>query len=330
MKKNPILKSTPETLVNNYVTSGKATLDQEIKGLQAVFDSLDDIFVKAVETIAACKGRVIITGMGKSGHVARKIAATMASTGTPAHFVHPAEASHGDMGMITQDDVLLMLSNSGETIELNDMITYAKRFSIPLIALVRRAESTLVQAADIAIVLPDIPEASPTGAPTTSTIMMMAYGDAMAMALLERRGFTKDDFKLLHPGGKLGSSLLKVRELMHGPASLPLVNEHEPMKEVLVMMTTKSFGCAGIIDSSGKLIGIITDGDLRRHVEEGLLDKNAEDVMHRNPKTITANALAAEALAIMNSYKITSLFVIEQGKPIGLIHIHDCLRAGVA
>ncbi len=329
MKKTSILKPTPETRVNNYVTSGKATIDQEIKGLQAVFDALDGHFVRAVELIADCKGRAVITGMGKSGHVARKIAATMASTGTPAYFVHPAEASHGDMGMITRDDVLVMLSNSGETSELADMITYAKRFSIPLIALVRRAESTLVQSADVAIILPDIPEASPTGAPTTSTIMMMAYGDAMAMALLERRGFTKDDFKLLHPGGKLGRSLLKVKELMHPASDLPLVQANESMKEVIFAMTAKSFGCSGVIDKSGALIGIITDGDLRRHAENGLLEMKAEDVMHKNPKTIAAESLAAEALAHMNEFKITSLFIVEDGIPKGLIHIHDCLRAGV-
>ena len=325
-----IVVSGQETTINNYVTSGRATLEQEIEGLEAVKAALDTEFVEAVELIAACRGRVIITGMGKSGHVARKIAATMASTGTPAHFVHPGEASHGDLGMICEEDVVIMLSNSGETAELEDMISYCKRFSIPLIALVRRAESMLVDAANVAIVLPEIPEASPTGAPTTSTIMMMAYGDAIAMALLERRGFTRDDFKLYHPGGKLGKGLLKVADLMHEGETLPLVDEHNPMKEVLVVMTARSMGCAGVTNKAGKLIGVVTDGDLRRHADSDFLSHTASEIMTSSPKTIAQNALAVEAVHDMNAFSITSLFVVEEGKPVGLIHIHDCLRAGVA
>ncbi len=315
---------------NDEVKSGRVTIDQEIKGLEAVREALDDVFVRAVDMLFECHGRVIITGMGKSGHVARKIAATMASTGTPAHFVHPAEASHGDMGMIAKEDVIVMLSNSGETNELEDMIGYAKRFSIPLIGIVRRAESTLVDAADIPIILPDIAEASPTGAPTTSTIMMMAYGDALAMALLEKRGFTRDDFKVFHPGGRLGKGLLKVADLMHPAEQLPLVKAEELMKDVLLVMTSKSFGCAGVTDKEGQLIGVITDGDLRRHAESDFLRFKAEEVMTANPKVITEKALAAEALHDMNEFSITSLFVVnEKQQPVGLIHIHDCLRAGV-
>jgi len=330
MTQSKIFFSNKDTTINNYVTSGRAAVEQEILGLEAVREALDDRFVRAVECIAKCTGKVIVTGMGKSGHVARKIAATMASTGTPAHFVHPAEASHGDLGMITDTDVVMMLSNSGETPELEDMLGYCKRFGIPIIALVRRKESMLVQAADVPIVLPDIPEASPTGAPTTSTIMMMAYGDAMAMALLERRGFTKDDFKTFHPGGKLGKGLLKVKDLMHTGAALPLVKSHELMKDVLVTMTAKSFGCAGVINGKGELAGVITDGDLRRHAESGLLERKAEEVMNATPKYLEPGKLAVEAVHIMNTKKITSLFVVEDKKPIGILHIHDCLRAGVA
>jgi arabinose-5-phosphate isomerase len=310
--------------------SGRATLTQEIAGLEAVRHALDDRFVRAVELIGGLHGRLIITGMGKSGHVARKIAATMASTGTPAYFVHPSEASHGDLGMITQQDALLMLSNSGETSELGDMISYAKRFSIPIIALVRRPTSMLVEAADIAVILPEIPEASPTGAPTTSTIMMMAYGDALAMALLERRGFTKEDFRVFHPGGKLGKNLLRVADLMHAAESLPLVAPSTPMREVLVTITRHGYGCAAVIENN-QLIGIITDGDLRRHIQTDFLDLPAQEVMTRQPITVTPKMLAAEALAIMNSRSITSLFALgEDGMPAGLLHIHDCLRAGVA
>lgn len=293
-------------------------------------ESLDAKFVSAVELIAAMRGRVVTTGMGKSGHVARKIAATMASTGTPACFVHPAEASHGDMGMITQDDVLLMLSNSGETAELAAIIAYAKRFDIPMIALVRRDKSMLVELADIAIVLPASPEASITGAPTTSTSMMMAYGDALAMALLEQKGFTREDFSNLHPGGKLGKGLLRVHELMHGVDALPIVGLHDNMQDVLVTMTHKAFGCAVVVDASGDIVGMITDGDLRRHMGEHLLTRNAIDIMTHNPLTTTPKALAAEVLHILNSRSITSLIAVEDGKPVGLIHIHDCLRAGVA
>lgn len=311
------------------IAVGKSVLTQEIVGLQAVSDSLDTQFSKAVETLFSRTGRVIVTGMGKSGHIARKIAATLASTGTPAHFVHPAEASHGDLGMITEQDAVIALSNSGETAELQDVIAYTRRFDIPLIALVRRKTSTLVESADIAVVLPEIPEASPEGAPTTSTTMMLAYGDALAIALLKRRGFSKEDFGTYHPGGKLGKNLTKVGSLMHGGEELPLAASDLPMQKVLIEMTAKRFGCVGVTAQDGTLLGIITDGDLRRHMGDFLLEQTAEEVMTANPITIGVNMLAPEALHIMQEKSITSLFVVDKHVPVGILHIHDLLRAGV-
>ena len=312
------------------IASGKYVLEQEIKGLQAVSDTLDERFEAVVELFASIKGRVIISGMGKSGHIANKIAATMASTGTPAFFVHPSEASHGDLGMITPDDAVLLLSNSGETAELSDLIAFTRRFSIPLVGMVRRSTSTLVDAAYIAIVLPEIPEASPTGAPTTSTAMMLAYGDAVAIALLERKGFTPEDFHVLHPGGKLGKAFMRVKDLMHGADELPLVQTDLPMQDVLIEMTAKRFGCVGVVNSEGVLQGIITDGDLRRHMGDDLLSQTAGGVMTQGAVTTTPKMLAAEALGIMNAKAITCLFALDEAqKPVGIIHIHDCLRAGV-
>ncbi len=326
-----MMKSPARAELNqNDIAHGKAVLQQEIEGLQALLDALDGPFAQAVECIAAVSGRVIVTGMGKSGHVARKIAATMASTGTPAHFVHPGEASHGDLGMITENDVVLALSNSGETAELSDIIHYCKRFSIPLIGMVRRAGSMLVEAADVALVLPETPEASLTGAPTTSTTMMMALGDAIAVALTQRRGFSKEDFSRYHPGGKLGKRFIRVGELMHGKDELPLVKDADKMQDVLLTITAKKFGCAGVVGADGKLLGIITDGDLRRHMSPDLLSQKAAEVMTKNPVVVKEALLAAEALAIMNERSITSIFVVEGGAPVGIIHIHDVLRAGVA
>jgi arabinose-5-phosphate isomerase len=324
------LKKSSVSNTKQDIVHGRDVLAQEIKGLTALSESLDEHFASAVECMYGLKGRVIVSGMGKSGHVARKIAATMASTGTPAMFVHPGEASHGDLGMITPDDAVLALSNSGETAELSDLIGYCKRFSIPLIAMVRRKTSMLVEAADIAMILPEVPEAPPTDAPTTSTTMMIALGDALAVALMQRRGFTKDDFSVFHPGGKLGKAFIRVADLMHKKDQLPLINDTAPMHEALLVMTAKSFGCAGVIDTQGKLIGIVTDGDLRRHMQPDLLEKKTGDVMTKSPLTIRAGALAVEALGIMNTKSITTLFVVDDGKPVGIIHIHDCLRAGVA
>jgi arabinose-5-phosphate isomerase len=309
--------------------SARAVIDREIEGLEAVKAQLGEQFLQLVDTIHHLKGRVIFSGIGKSAHIARKIAATMASTGTPAYFVHAAEASHGDLGMITEGDLVFCLSNSGETKELADVIAYAKRHKHTLVGLVRRAESTLANDADIAIVLPAVPEASPTGAPTTSTTMMLAYGDALAMALLEKRGFTKDDFGKYHPGGKLGAQFIRVAQLMHGAAELPLVRPDTPMNEVLIEMTGKRFGTAAIVDGDGKLLGLITDGDLRRHMQPDLLAQKAEAIMTPNPVTTTPETLAAKALAVMNEKSITALFAVEEGRPVGILHIHDLLRAGV-
>lgn len=310
------------------LVAARHVIAREVEGLEAVSAALDNKFLALVELIFALKGRVIISGMGKSGHIGRKIAATLASTGTPAFFVHPSEASHGDLGMITADDLVICLSNSGETHELRDVIAYAKRFGIPLVALVRRESSVLVEAADIAIVLPEVPEGSPIGAPTTSTTMMLAYGDALAMALLEKRGFTKEDFGVYHPGGKLGTQFIRVANLMHVGDELPLVEMDAGMQQVLLTMTNKRFGCAGVLEH-GVMQGIITDGDLRRHMESDLMKKTARDVMTKSPVTITPQMLASEALGIMNSKNITTLFVLEAGKPVGILHIHDCLRAGI-
>ncbi len=312
------------------IAHGRAVLAREIEGLRALSDSLGADFASAVVILAGISGRVIITGMGKSGHIARKIAATMASTGTPAHFVHPGEASHGDLGMITKDDAVLALSNSGETAELSDIIAYCKRFSIPLVAMVRRRTSMLVEAATIAMVLPEIPEASPVNAPTTSTTMMLALGDALAVALLERKGFTREDFSTFHPGGKLGKALIRVRDIMHDGDELPLIAIDASMQEAILAMTAKRFGCVGVVDGQGALVGVVTDGDLRRHMKPDLLAARASDVMTKSPLFIRPAALAAEALGIMNQRSITSLFVVEESVPVGILHIHDCLRAGVA
>ncbi len=311
--------------------SARRVLRLEAAGIEALSRSLGDEFAGAVDLLGRVTGRVIVSGMGKSGHIATKIAATLASTGTPASFVHPAEASHGDLGMITGTDAVIALSNSGETTELADLVTYAKRFTIGLIAITGRRKSTLAEAADVVLVLPDTPEACPMGlAPTTSTTVMLALGDALAVAMLERKGFSGDDFHVLHPGGKLGRRLLKVAAIMHTGDALPLVREDEPMSEALIVMSVKSFGCAGVVDAEGALCGLITDGDLRRHMAPDLLSRRTANVMTPHPKTIRPDALASEALGFMNGRNITSLFVVADERPVGIIHIHDCLRAGIA
>ena len=313
------------------IAEGRRVLTLEADALAKLADSLDDSFAQVVDAILAAKGRVVVSGMGKSGHIARKIAATLASTGTPAHFVHPAEASHGDLGMIDGDDIVLLLSNSGETPELADLIAYTRRRGITLIGVASKPQSTLLQRADLGIVLPDAPEACRNGlAPTTSTTMSLALGDALAVALMEQRAFTPENFRDYHPGGKLGARLALVRELMHTGDELPLVADSDPMSDALLVISSKGFGVAGVTDGTGRLTGIITDGDLRRNMA-GLLDHNAADVMTRRPKTVTPDALAAEALALMYANKITTLFVVDEGgdRPAGILHIHDCLRAGV-
>lgn len=313
------------------LASARRVLRNEADALVALADSLNGPFVQALDLLAGATGRVVVTGMGKSGHVARKMAATLASTGTPAFFVHPAEASHGDLGMITKADAVVALSNSGETAELTDVVHYTRRVAIPLIAITSREASSLAQAADVALVLPRIAEACPMGlAPTTSTTMMLALGDALAVALLERKGFSAADFQVFHPGGQLGRRLLKVADLMHSGAEVPLVTADMVMSEVLLVMTAKSFGCVGVLDGEGRLTGIVTDGDLRRHMRSDLVNQRAGQVMTPSPKSVGPNLLAAEALRVMNSCAITSLFVTEDGRPVGILHVHDCLRSGIA
>ncbi|MDH5749192.1 MAG: KpsF/GutQ family sugar-phosphate isomerase [Rhodospirillales bacterium] len=309
----------------------RRVLELEAAGLKDLADSLDVPFTDALDLLSGLTGRVVITGMGKSGHVGHKIASTLASTGTPAFYVHPGEASHGDLGMIRKDDVVIALSNSGETPELSDIIAYVKRFDIRMIALTRAPGSTLAGAADVSLVLPNSLEACPMGlAPTTSTTTMLALGDAIAVALLERKGFSADDFQVFHPGGQLGRRLLKISDIMHSGDELPLIGGDLTMDEVLLEMTTKHFGCVGIIDAKGALEGVITDGDLRRHMGDGLLGQKATDVMTRDATTIGPDAIASEAVQVMNARAITNLFVVDQGRPVGIVHIHDCLRAGVA
>jgi arabinose-5-phosphate isomerase len=328
-------KSSGTEHANEAVASALRTLDAEGSGISAIAAALQDdlgtAFAAAVDLMLKARGRLIVTGLGKSGHVARKIAATLASTGTPAFFVHAAEASHGDLGMITPDDVILALSWSGEQPEMKNLITYAKRFRIHLIAMTAECDSTLSNAADLALTLPKAREACPHNlAPTTSSLMMLALGDALAIALLEGRGFTSVDFSVLHPGGKLGAMLKYARDLMHSGEAVPLKPLGTRMSEALVEMTSKGFGCVGIVDPYGAIVGIVTDGDLRRHMGPDLMAALVDDVMTKNPKTIPRDLLASEALEILNSSKITALIVTDASKPVGIVHLHDILRAGVA
>ena len=315
----------------DFLATGRRVIAREAAALTLLADALGPGFGAAVELILAARGRVIVSGMGKSGHIARKIAATFASTGTPAQFVHPAEASHGDLGMVMRGDVALLLSNSGETPELADLIAHTRRFDIALIGVAGREGSTLLRQADVAILLPPAAEACDQGiVPTTSTTMTLALGDALAIALMEHRHFTPDQFRVFHPGGKLGARLLTVRDLMH--SELPLVPGPTPMREALLSMSRQGFGVVGVTDDTGALAGVVTDGDLRRHMD-GLLTLTAAQVMTPSPRTIGPDALAQKALAVMNERKITSLFVVDPAgsrAAVGLIHIHDCLRAGVA
>jgi arabinose-5-phosphate isomerase len=317
------------------IASATRTLQLETEGLSALKAALAgdliDGFAEAVEILRSCRGRVIVTGMGKSGHVGLKVAATLSSTGSPAYFVHPSEASHGDLGMITRDDVILAFSWSGETVELGNIVSYSRRFAVPLIAVTSNAGSTLAEAAELVLALPQAKEACPHGlAPTTSTVMQLALGDCLAIALLESKGFTARDFKTLHPGGQLGARLKFVSDLMHKGDRLPLTAADAIMAEAIVVMTEKALGCLGVVDENGRLKGIITDGDLRRHMGDGLLGRRAEEIMTPAPKTVSPDLLASAALEMINSSKITTLFVVEDGRPVGIIHIHDLLRAGVA
>jgi arabinose-5-phosphate isomerase len=327
--------SAPKPASKTYIASALRTLEAESEGVAALSaamcDSLGTAFVAAVEKICSARGRVIVTGMGKSGHIARKIAATLASTGTPAFFVHAADASHGDLGMITSDDVMLALSWSGETEELRDLINYSRRFRIDLIAVTVNADSTLGKAADIVLALPAAREACPHNlAPTTSSLMQLALGDALAIALLESRGFTAVDFGIFHPRGKLGAALKFVRDVMHPRPAVPLIERGAPMSEAIVEMSAKGFGCVAVTGHDGKLLGVITDGDLRRHMRTDLLQAPVDDIMTASPKTVRPDQLAGEALQLLNSSKITALIVVESEHPVGIVHFHDLLRAGVA
>lgn len=310
----------------------RRVLRTEIAGLESLIDELDGSFNAAIRLLVNVEDRVIVSGIGKSGHIARKIAATFASTGTAAFFVHPAEASHGDLGMIGPRDVVLALSNSGDTEELADILAHTRRFRIPLIAMTSGPSSSLANAADVRLLLPAVPEACPMGlSPTSSTTMMLALGDALAVALLERKGFSLRDYHALHPGGKLGRKLLEVADLMHRDDAVPLVPTGAAMAEAILVMTQKSFGCVGVIDARRRLIGIVTDGDLRRHMGDQLLRAPVDSVMSAHPRTIRPHALALEALGLMNALSITSLFAVDDGRqPLGILHIHDCLRAGIA
>ncbi len=318
---------------NKDIINAKRAIDKEIEALRIMENSLDENLSKALDLMQNCKGRVIVTGMGKSGHVGRKISATLASTGTPSFFVHPSEASHGDLGMLSQDDVVIAISNSGETKELSDILLYCKRFGIPLIAMTKNPQSSLGKNSDLLLVLPDDGEACPLGlAPTSSTTATIVMGDILAIDLMERKGFSETDYKQRHPGGKLGAILRKVSDLMHSGDEMPVVNEDTKMQEALLVMTSKMLGCVGVVNQAGELTGIVTDGDLRRWLSPSLMSEKISEVMTKNPKTIQPDALAIEALKIMNTTGrgITNLFVVEGKKPVGLIHIHDCLRAGVA
>jgi arabinose-5-phosphate isomerase len=319
----------------NLLESALRTLKTEADGLEALCgvlkNGLGTAFIAAVDLLRATRGRVIVTGMGKSGHIGRKIAATLASTGTPAYFEHPGEASHGDLGMISRDDAIIALSWSGETMELRDLIEYAKRFKVALVAVTSGADSTLAKAADVLLLMPKVTEACPLGlAPTTSALIQLALGDAIAVALFESRGFTALDFKALHPGGKLGATLTYVRDIMRKEDGTPLVPSGTRMSDAIVEMTAKGFGCVGIVGTNGDLAGIITDGDLRRHMSENLLSRTVDEVMTKNPKTIRPDQLAGEAMGILNAMKVNVLFVVENRKPIGLVRFHDLLRIGVA
>ncbi|MBO7556681.1 MAG: KpsF/GutQ family sugar-phosphate isomerase [Alphaproteobacteria bacterium] len=315
------------------ILSAYHTIEKEIEALNVMKSELDSSLVKALDLLQKTTGRVVVTGMGKSGHIARKIAATLASTGTPSFFVHPAEASHGDLGMLTDKDTVLAISNGGESKELSDILIYCKRFGIPLIAMTKNPESTLGKAGDILLKLPDCGEACPLGlAPTSSTTATLVLGDILAIALLERKGFSKNDYKQRHPGGKLGAILQKVSDLMHKGDEMPILPENADLRQITIVMSSKMLGCVGIVDKDGNLTGMITDGDLRRAMlnceSQDLFEKKATDIMTVNPKVTQPDVLVAEVVNMMNSKSITQLFVLEDKKPVGVIHLHDCLRAG--
>ena len=311
------------------LNSAKNVIESELIGLQALKAHFPKDFEKVVHLIIANKGRLVISGIGKSGYIANKIAASFASTGTPAIYIHPAEASHGDLGMIHKDDVVMLLSNSGETNEIMDIISYCKRFHIPIIAMTMKPASMLAQSGDYLLNIPQVNEASALSAPTTSSLLMLALGDALMVSVYEAKGFTKDDYKLFHPGGKIGANLKKVKDLMHAGATLPKVLGDEKVSEVLITMSQKGFGVAAVVDDKDHLLGIITDGDLRRHMHENIVSMSAMDIMTKGPKVTNPAMMAIEALTMMNEKSITVLLVVQDSKLVGIIHIHDILRAGI-
>ncbi|MFM7620267.1 MAG: SIS domain-containing protein [Alphaproteobacteria bacterium] len=311
-----------KTLIQDAIS----VIDNEINGLEQLKKIFNDDFVKAVELILSCKGKVIVSGIGKSGHIAKKISATFASTGTPSFFIHPCEASHGDLGMIEKNDLVILLSNSGQTKEIRDQLYYCKKFNIPIIGITKKSNSELAKLSSVSLIIPDIQEANDINAPTTSTTMMLALGDALAVGLLKIRNFTNENFGLFHPGGKLGSALIKVKSLMRTKNSLAIVKAHQKMSEVLLEITSKSLGCTAVVDDQEHLIGVITDGDLRRNFNDNFLQMTALQVMNKNPQIIDQEQLVNDAIEIINKKSITSLFVCEKNKLIGIIHIHDCLR----
>lgn len=311
------------------INVAKRVIENEIQGLTTLLTNLPKDFSDIVELLLGNKGRLIITGIGKSGYIANKIAASFASTGTPAIYIHPAEASHGDLGMIHKDDIVMLLSNSGETREITDIISYCKRFHIPMIGITMRINSMLAQSVDYLLNIPEVEEASALSAPTTSAMLMLALGDALMVSVYEAKGFTKDDYKLLHPGGKIGANLKKIKDLMHVGDTVPSVYASAPMSKVLIAMTGKGFGVAAVVDDKNYLLGIITDGDLRRHMNENIITMQAADIMTIGPKTTNPSMMCIEALAIMNENAITSLLVLDEKKLVGIIHIHDILRAGI-
>lgn len=331
MTTSPVLIASHHSSSFSAERTAARVLRQEGEALCRFAEALPVDFEQAVEAILSTAGRVIMSGIGKSGHIARKIAATLASTGTPSFFVHPAEASHGDLGMVTPDDICILISNSGETAELADLIAHCARFGVTLIGISKRPESTLMRAADLRLTLPDLPEVCLIGmAPTTSTTLTLGLGDALAVALMEARGFQSDEFHVFHPGGKLGARLSRVVQLMHGQAMLPLAQDDTPMSKAVLEISARGFGIVGVTDATGRLHGVISDGDLRRNMDR-LLERTAGEVCTRQPVTVTPDTLAAEALAIMNAHKISALFALDhEEKPVGILHIHDCLRAGIA
>ncbi|MBL42842.1 MAG: KpsF/GutQ family sugar-phosphate isomerase [Rhodospirillaceae bacterium] len=323
------MKNKNQDLALDYLEIGKKVLNDESKGIAELASNLGDNFVEVISCLKSISGRIIFCGVGKSGHIAKKVASTLSSTGSPSHFLHPTEASHGDLGIITKLDCVIIFSKSGESHEINDILSVAKSLSIPIVAISSNQKSTLVKSSTYFLKIPKIPEAGDMAlAPTTSSTMMLSLGDAIAIALLEAKNFSSDDFQKFHPGGKLGISLLKVSDLMHTKESIPIVNTYTLMSEVLLAMSSKNFGCACVVDEKSNLVGSITDGDLRRHIGKDLLEQKAIEIMSKSPKTIEPNAYAIDAIKKMAG-TITSLFVIEDNKVIGLLRLHDCIRAGL-